>query len=308
MKQETIVDVIAHQSWLTTAGNAIQPAILQAFEAGGETGLKIKNFLHGTWLGHPLHPAITDVPIGAWTAAAVLDGLELGGARKLAPGADAAIAIGLVGALGAAVTGLTDWTGTTKRKRNIGLMHGLLNLGATALYTTSYVLRRRKGSRGTAIGLAMLGYGVSSAAAYLGGHLVFSEQLGVDHTAISVEYPKEFVAVLPEADLADNTMRRVEAGAVAVLLARQNGEIFAIAHTCSHLGGPLSEGALLPDCRVRCPWHDSVFSLADGRVLAGPATEPQPAFEVRVQNGQIEVRLLPTESEPARPVKAPARA
>ena len=296
MKPETIIDVIAHQEWLGTAGDAIQPAVIQAFEAGGATGQKIKNFLHGTWLGHPLHPMITDVPIGAWTAAAVLDGLELCGQRKFAPGADAAVAIGLVGALGSAVTGLTDWTGLTKKKRKIGLMHGLLNLSATALYATSYMLRQRRDSRGTAIGLSMVGYGVVSASAYLGGHLVYAKQVGVDHTATSAEYPKEFVAVLPDTELAENTMRRVEAGEVAVLLARKNGEIFAIAHTCSHLGGPLSEGALLPDCSVRCPWHGSVFSLEDGRVLAGPATEPQPKFDVRVSNGQIEVRLLQTES------------
>ncbi len=297
MKPETIVDAIARQDWLGTAGDAIQPAVIQAFEAGGEAGHKIKDFLHGTWLGHPLHPLITDVPIGAWSVAAVLDGLELCGQQKLAPGADAAVAIGLVGALGAAVTGLTDWTGTTKRKRKIGVMHGLLNLGATALYATSYALRRRQGARGTAIGLAMAGYGISAASAYLGGHLVFGEQVGVDHTATSAEYPKEFVGVLPDAELAEGAMQRVEAGEVPVLLARKNGGIFAIAHTCSHLGGPLSKGTLLPDGSVRCPWHGSVFSLEDGRVLAGPATEPQPRFEVRVNDGQIEVRLLQTESK-----------
>lgn len=291
MNQETTIDVIERQDWLGTAGDAIQPVVIKAFEAGGETGQEIKNFLHGTWLGHPLHPVITDVPIGAWTTAAVLDGLELLGKEKFAPGADAAIAVGLVGALGAAVTGLTDWTGTTGERRKVGLMHGLLNVGATALYATSFFLRRREDSRNTAIGLSMLGYGVAGAAAYLGGHLVFSEQTGVDHTATAAEYPKDFVAVLPENELKENSMKCVEAGEIPVLLARKNGEILAIAHTCSHLGGPLSEGELLDDCSVRCPWHGSVFSLKDGSVLKGPATEPQPKFDVRINNGQIEVRL-----------------
>jgi nitrite reductase/ring-hydroxylating ferredoxin subunit/uncharacterized membrane protein len=289
MKHETILDAIARQEWLGKTGDTLQPAVMQAFAAGGPNGQKVKDFLHGTWLGHPLHPAITDVPIGAWTTAAALDVLALCGQQKLAPGADAAVAIGLVGALGAAATGLTDWTGTTQRKRKIGLLHGLLNLGATALYATSYVLRR-KGVRAPAIGLSMAGYGVTITSAYLGASLVFSEQMGVDHTATSIEYPTEFIAVLPEAELAEDTMQRVEAGEVPVLLARKNGEIFAIAHTCSHLGGPLSKGTLLPDGSVRCPWHGSVFSLADGRVLHGPATEPQPTFDVRVTNGQIEVR------------------
>ncbi|WP_303312636.1 DUF2231 domain-containing protein [Hymenobacter sp. BT730] len=290
MKSDTLIEAITQPNWLDAAGDALQPAVLQAYKAGGEPGKQLKNFLHGTWLGHPLHPVLTDVPIGAWTVAAVLDGLTLTGQRQLAPGADAAVAVGLVGALGAAVTGLTDWTGTTKKKRRLGLVHALLNISATALYATSFALRRQQGSRGAAIGLSMAGYGISSFSAYLGGHLVFSQQVGVDHTATSVQYPQDFVAVLPDAELAENTMRRVQAGQVPVLLARKNGEIFALAHTCSHLGGPLSEGELLPDGSVRCPWHGSVFSLADGRVLAGPATEPQPTLEVRVTAGQIEVR------------------
>jgi len=201
MNAESVMDTIAQQEWLNAAGDKIQPAILNTFKAGGEAGQKIKNFLHGTWLGHPLHPIITDVPVGSWSAAVVLDGMELFGKKKYAPGADAAIAIGLVGALGSAVSGMTDWTGTTKKKRSIGLMHGIMNLSATALYATSYYIRKNKGSRKTAIGLAMLGYGITSAAAYLGGHLVYAEQVGVDHTATSVEYPKDFVAVLPENEL-----------------------------------------------------------------------------------------------------------
>lgn len=297
MKQETVIDVITKQKWLDTAGDTIQPAIIKAFEAGGETGQAIKNFLHGTWLGHPLHPVITDVPIGAWTTAVVLDSFELFGIEKFKKGADAAIAVGLVGAVGAAITGLTDWTGTTKKRRKIGLMHGILNLGATALYATSFFMRRSKNSRGTAISLAMAGYGVTSAAAYLGGHLVYGEQTGVNHTATAAEYPEDFIAVMSENELAENTMLRVEAGEVAVLLVKKNGEIFAIANTCSHLGGPLSEGDLLDNCRVRCPWHGSVFSLEDGSVVDGPATESQPKFEVRVNNGQIEVRLQKNESK-----------
>lgn len=291
MIQETIIDAIEKQDWLDSVGDTLQPAILNAFEAGGDAGQKLKNFLHGTWLGHPLHPVITDVPIGAWTTAAVLDSMELMGQKGFKKGADAAIAIGLAGAVGAAVTGLTDWTGTTKKRRKIGLMHGLLNLTATALYTTSFILRKQKDCRGTAISLAVLGYGITTVAAYLGGHLVYSEQMGVDHTATAAEYPEHFIPVLNENELAANTMKCVQAGEIPVLLVRQNGNLFAIAHTCSHLGGPLSEGILRDDCSVQCPWHGSVFSLKDGSVLDGPATEPQPKFDVRVKDGKIEVKL-----------------
>jgi nitrite reductase/ring-hydroxylating ferredoxin subunit/uncharacterized membrane protein len=247
-----------------------------------------KDLLHGTWLGHPLHPVLTDVPIGAWTAALALDAMEsLSGRKELGAGADVAIAVGLLGAAGSAVTGLTDWSDTYGRARKVGLLHGLLNAGATALYTTSLVMRRRK-KRGAGLGFAMLGYAVSSAAAYLGGHLVYGEQVGVDHTAAQ-EMPKEFVAVLPEGELGEGEMKKVEAEGVPVLLVRRGGEIHAIAHTCSHMGGPLSEGKLEGDV-VQCPWHGSRFNVRDGSVVDGPATFPQPCFEARVRDGQIEVR------------------
>ncbi|MDQ3920253.1 MAG: Rieske 2Fe-2S domain-containing protein [Acidobacteriota bacterium] len=212
----------------------------------GTAGQEVKDFLHGTWLGHPLHPVLTDVPIGAWTAALALDAMEtISGRRELGAGADAAIAVGLVGAVGSALTGVTDWSETDGRARKVGLLHGLLNAGATVLYTTSLVMRRRK-KRSAGAGFAMLGYAVSSAAAYLGGRLVYGEQIGVDHTAAQ-EMPKEFVAVLAEGELGEGEMKKVEAEGVPVLLVRRGGEIHAIAHTCSHLGGPLSEGKLEGD-------------------------------------------------------------
>jgi nitrite reductase/ring-hydroxylating ferredoxin subunit/uncharacterized membrane protein len=290
MNEKTAMNLIDKQQWLDDAGDALQPSVIKAYEAGGDAGQKVKNFMHGTWLGHPLHPVITDVPVGAYTATAVLDSLELAGHDKYSAGADVTLAVGLAGALGSAVTGLTDWSGTTGRSRKVGLVHGMLNLGATALYATSFFMRKNKGSRGTAITLAMVGYGISAVAAYLGGHLVFGEQIGVDHTATAAEYPADFVAVLAENELGENSMRCVKAGEIPVLLAKKNGKIFAIANTCSHLGGPLNEGALLENCKVRCPWHGSVFSLEDGSVVNGPATEPQPKFEVRLNNRQIEVR------------------
>ena len=291
MASEALVKAIEKQDWLEQASEAIQPAVTEAFKAGGPAGRQAKNFLHGTWLGHPLHPVLTDVPIGAWTAALALDALEaISGRREFGPGADAAIAVGLVGAVGSAVTGITDWSATHGRGRKIGLTHGLLNAGATVLYTTSLLMRRRRKTRRAGQGFAMLGYAVSCAAAYLGGHLVYGEQIGVDHTAAQ-EMPHEFVPVLPENELPENRLTKVEAKGVPVLLVRQNGQIHALAHTCSHLGGPLSEGKLEGDS-VRCPWHGSCFSLEDGHVIDGPATFPQPRFETRVRDGRIEVRAV----------------
>lgn len=289
MKIEKAVDAIVDQNWLETASEAIQPAVTKAFEAGGETGQEVKDFLHGTWLGHQLHPVMTDVPVGAWTVAAVLDCMELAGKKEFAPGADAAIAVGLTGAVGAALTGITDWSDTSGHNRKVGLLHGLLNTAAAALYGTSLICRSKK-SRKTGIGLSMLGYSVAAFSAYLGGHLVFNSQVGVNHTADTSEYPKEFVPVLAENDLPDGSMKCVETEGVQVLLAKKNGRIFALQQNCSHMGGPLSEGDLLEDCSVRCPWHGSRFSLETGEVLDGPSTYSQPLFEARLRDGQIEVK------------------
>lgn len=290
MVTEALIKTVEQQEVLDQLSDKIQPLVSNAFESAGPAGREVKNFLHGTWLGHPLHPALTDVPLGAWTAALTLDAMEtISGRKELGAGADVAIAVGLVGAAGAAVTGLTDWSETNGRARKVGLLHGLLNVGATALYATSLVLRR-KDMRGAGRGFAMLGYAVSSTAAYLGGHLVFSEQIGVNHAAAQ-EMPKEFVPVLADAELREGEMKRVDAAGVPVLLVRREGEICALANTCSHLGGPLAEGKLEGDV-VQCPWHGSRFNVRDGSVVDGPATFPQPCFESRVREGQIEVRSI----------------
>lgn len=165
-------------------------------------------------------------------------------------------------------------------------MHGLLNLTATAFVTTSYVLRRN-GSRAAGRGTALAGYGIAMAAAYLGGSLVYRERIGVTHAAVAE--PEEFTPVLASAELPDNAMHKAAIEDASFLVVRQHGRLCALAHSCAHLGGPLSEGTL-NDGSVVCPWHGSEFALDDGRVLNGPATEAQPCFSVREKDGQIELR------------------
>lgn len=283
-----LLKAIEQQNFLDQASEVIQPAVTDVFKTAGASGQTVKNFLHGTWLGHPLHPVLTDVPIGSWTAAVALDAAEaISGRRKFGRGADIAIGVGLAGAVGAAVTGLTDWSATDGRARKMGLAHGLLNVSATFLYTVSLLLRRREKFRSSGIGFSLLGYAVSGFAAYIGGHLVFGEKIGVNHAA--QELPKGFVPVLAEAELQEGEMKSADVSGTAVLLVRRGGKVYALTNICSHLGGPLSEGTLEGDI-VRCPWHGSRFSICDGSVVDGPATFPQPNLEARVQNGQIEVR------------------
>jgi len=264
----------------------VQPAIAAALD--DPIGSKVANILHGTWLGHPLHVVLTDVPLGCWTAAAVCDMLEVAGRSSFGRSADRVIKLGLLGAAGSAVTGLADWSRIGGGEaRRIGLAHGLLNTTATVCYITSLCLRRshfrRPGRQ-----FAFAGLVISAVAAYLGGHLVYKKKLGVDH---SVDYPppQDFVPVLAETELPENELKRVTAKGMPVLLVRRGERIYAIAETCAHLGGPLSEGRL-EDTSVKCPWHGSCFSLEDGRVLDGPSVHAQPVLEVRIHNDQIEVR------------------
>jgi nitrite reductase/ring-hydroxylating ferredoxin subunit/uncharacterized membrane protein len=284
MESQSIANLIDGQEWLEEASGPIADAIK------GILPRELKNLLHGTWLGHPLHPVLTDVPVGAWTVALALDAVAgMTKSEDLQNAADLSIAIGLVGAVGAAVTGSTDWSETYGRARKIGLVHGILNLAAAGLYAGSLV-SRRSGSRDTGVALSMLGYAIAGASAYLGGHLVFAEQIGVDHTATAdADKPEDFVPVMAAAGLPENKPTRVVADGVAIVLVKRGERIFALTDTCPHLGGPLSEGTLV-DGAIRCPWHGSELALEDGSVVNGPTTYPARCFQVRVREGQIELR------------------
>jgi len=277
------------QDWLDSAADRLQPAVRGFFDALGPARRRVKNFLHGTWLGHPLHPGLTDVPLGAWTATLVLDSLgDRRGRGGLERASDASLALGLAGAVCSAITGLTDWSETDARPRRVGMAHAFLNVGATVLFAGS-LLSRGRGSRGAGRRLAMAGYLAVMAAAFLGGDLVFHEQVGVDHSS-GRELPEKFTAVLGESDLPERKPRRVLYKETPLLLVKSGQEVYCLAETCAHLGGPLSEGKLR-DGSVICPWHGSRFDLETGEVLDGPSAFSQPCLWTRVRKGQIEVRL-----------------
>jgi nitrite reductase/ring-hydroxylating ferredoxin subunit len=281
---EAVRPLVEHPA-LDRLAEPLSAAVHWTFRRAGATGANIKNFLHGTWLGHPVHPALTDVPLGAWTAALALDSTA-GGDAGMHRAATCAIGVGVAGAVGAAAAGLTDWSETDGKTRRAGLAHGLTNLAATALFTAAFVQRRRHDDRGGRA-CAWLGYALAIGAAWIGGDLVYGRRVGVTHA--DVELPDAFTPALDSAELAEGTMARARAGDADVLVARQHGRVCSLVHACSHLGGPLSEGTL-KDGSVVCPWHGSEFALTDGRVLNGPATAPQPCLAVRERDGRIEVK------------------
>jgi nitrite reductase/ring-hydroxylating ferredoxin subunit/uncharacterized membrane protein len=270
----------------------IQKVIDRSLYAGGRpSSQKIRNFLNGTWLGEPLHVVLKDVPIGAWTVAMLFDVFDwIGGSREFALAVEASIAIGILGAVGAAATGLTDWSDVDPPARKMGLLHGVLNVGATALFTSSLLLRRNNSRAGGRVAAA-LGYSLMTYSAHLGGKMVYKHRVGVDRTD-GLLFPEKFTPVLPASELTEDQPTRAMHRGVPILLVRRGQRLFAMAETCSHFSGPLSQGKLVDGC-IECPYHASRFALEDGRVINGPAVHPQPCLEVRIHEGQIEIRKPP---------------
>ena len=206
--------------------------------------------------------------------------------------ADGALAIGIAGALPAAATGTADWRDLIGEERRIATVHALLNVAGLALNVAS-LAQRVRGNRAAGRGLSAAGLAISGTAAHLGGELSFGLGVRVNHTFADAQ-PTEFVTVADETDIHDLDLKAVTVGdSTRVLVARlQSGELCAIANTCSHLGGPLDEGTRDGDV-VACPWHGSRFDLRSGQVIEGPAVFAQPRYEVRAQDGRIELRAAP---------------
>jgi len=280
--------LVDQQQWLDTIGDPLQQFVGSLFSGGGDTGKQTKNVLNGTWLGHPLHPVITDVPVGAWTTTIVLDTVAaMTDDDSMRSAADITLAVGLAAAAGAAATGWTDWSDTYGEERKVGLLHGLTMVAAVTSYTVS-LLARLSGARTVGVLTANTGYALMSAGAYLGGDEVYDIGYGVNHTAFQ-HGPDKFVPVMPEAELLPNQPTKAEAEGTSILLARVGGQVYALDDTCVHAGCSLS-GGQLEGTSIICPCHGSQYDLRDGSVINGPATMAEPNYEVRVQDGMIQVK------------------
>jgi uncharacterized membrane protein len=193
-----IAEVVGSQEWIDSVAEPLEKAVSSAFV--GRPGRTVKDTLNGVWLGHPVHPVLTDVPIGAWTMAQVFDAIDgMSGDGRYAKAARVCIVTGLVGAIGAAITGLTDWSDTGGESRRVGLIHGLLNLTATSLFLSSAVMRRR-GRSSRAVAASSAGYGIALAASYLGGALVYQRGIGANH-ALAPDAPEGFTRTIADAAL-----------------------------------------------------------------------------------------------------------
>ncbi len=241
----------------------------------------IEDTLSGTQLGHPAHPLLVAVPIGAWTSAAFLDavGADEQTTRRL-------IGIGVAGAVPSALTGASDWLSTAGAERRIGLVHAAANDVSLGLQAASWVMRRRGHRRGatwvSAAAVAVLGVG-----GWLGGHLAYAMGVGVDTTAFQ-HLPTDWTDVAALDDLGARPIG-VEVDGVPIVLYRTEGSVVALAARCTHRGAPLQDGTVDAQGCITCPWHGSTFA-PDGSVRTGPATRPQPELQARTVAGRVEVR------------------
>ncbi|MFC8430957.1 Rieske 2Fe-2S domain-containing protein [Streptomyces sp. NPDC057253] len=253
-----------------------------------------RDALHGRWLGHPVHPLLVQVPIGSWLSAAVLD-LRRDRPRE----AGLLVGVGLAAATPAALTGAVDWAELNPPQQRVGLVHALSNTAALALYTASLACRATGRTR-TGRTLGFLGLTAVGAGGMLGGHLAYRQAAGANHAeAVPHLVTPGWHRIGALDDLPPGLPVRRSVDDVPVMVLREtDGTVHALADRCSHLAGPLSEGTVSDGC-VQCPWHGSVFRLTDGLNVRGPAVAPQPAFEVRVTDGQVEVRLRGQEGQDA---------
>jgi nitrite reductase/ring-hydroxylating ferredoxin subunit len=281
---QKLVDAIEGASPLDAPAKKIAKTIRNTISPGA-----VKDTLSGTWLGHALHPMLTDVVIGSFLSATLLDLLgtdaDSGAQERL-------IAVGIAAYGPTALTGANDWADSEPGNdpvRRTGLVHAGSNAVALTLYSSSLAARRRgqhgKGKLLSTAGAAVLGFG-----GFLGGHMSFTKGIGPNQT-IYDEGPGDWTAAIGSTDLAADEPTAVNVGDTPVLLVRHRKHVHAIHDRCSHRGCSLAETGELDGETIQCGCHGSRFSLRDGSIERGPATSPQPAYEVREQDGQVEIKL-----------------
>lgn len=272
--------------------NGIASVVDGFYRVLGRPGKFLQDFLNGSWLGHTVHAVLVDVVIGAATAALLLDVLRVFfGVDGLEEAATWIIGLTYLAAVGSLLTGLTDYkdTAPNSSERDITALHGLTNIVATGFFAASF-FQRLGDSHDAAFWVLLAGYLVVSVGGYIGGHVVFKYGYMVNHNAFSrSKRAKEFTAVAAVADVPDGAPTKVMFGSTALVVVRRGDVVHALRETCSHAGGPLSEGELKGDT-ITCPWHFSTFRLADGAVVHGPAGTRQPAYRARVSGDQVEIQ------------------
>jgi nitrite reductase/ring-hydroxylating ferredoxin subunit len=286
----SLLGILDRVADVSSFDKAIEPA-RRAVQKGLPTA--VKDFLHGTWLGHPLHPVLVQVPVGSWLSAGILDAVP-----PLRPAATLLIGTGVAASVPAALSGAADWSEQEAGVRRLGAVHASLNVAALGLFVGSLVARS-KGRGGLGRALSYSGLGIATASASIGGHMSYAQSSGASHSATAARaLTKEWIDLGPLDDFPEGrpVLRAGSGGSVDVPLVavRREGRVDVLIGSCSHMSGPLQEGRIEEvrgqTCLV-CPWHGSAFDLDSGEPRRGPAANPQEKLEVRVEAGRVQARL-----------------
>ncbi|HYG97937.1 MAG TPA: DUF2231 domain-containing protein [Terriglobales bacterium] len=249
---------------------------------------------------HPVHPMLVAFPIGLWVGGFLMDliGLAAGNSSVWIAGWYAQLG-GCIGAALAAIFGAMDLFGvvpprSSARKR--GYTHAVLNVCALGLFIAVLAVRGGPAAQptGTSILLGLFGVLGVAYSGWLGGTLVYRNQIGVDHRYANAGKWKEREIsgwdqpACNEGELAYGQMMLLTVGKQRVVIGKCADGIVAFADHCTHRGGPLSDGALV-GCTVQCPWHGSQFDAHTGRVVAGPAGSKVIVYDVQIRNREVYV-------------------
>lgn len=288
-----VVSVIGRQEWLDRPSYRLEHVIGLAYNGLGRARNTVANGLNGVWLGHPVHPPLASLTSGALGTTVALDALSMLPGQPTSEVIDAsrfasrALGVGILASIGSAVTGVTDWQHTHEEDRRVGLVHGLVNLAATALYAKSW-WDRRQGHHRRGIALTALGYAITVGGSYLGGSLVFESGIGINQSGERLR-TNAWTPVLSEGSLNGKPVRVEVDGVGLVVCQTKPGEVVAFGEFCPHLAAPMVDG-WVDRGRIVCPWHGSWFAADSGEVVRGPATGSLPCYEARLANGMVEVR------------------
>lgn len=250
----------------------------------------IQNFLNGSWLGHPVHSVITDVPVGAMTVSIVADVI---GQPVVA---DVSMLLGVLALVAAAVTGAADYAEVDGTARMRATVHSTVMVVTLVLYVVSLLIRAGSPTdRLLPVALGVVAYLLLALGAMIGGDLVYLIGTHVNRHAwrgAGTKWVAMDLGDLP--DIPQGGPTKVRAGINDLAVIREGDRILAVHAQCAHAGGPLAEGTIVGDA-IECPWHGSRFHLEDGHVARGPAMYDQPAYEVRrTEAGGWEARRRPS--------------
>jgi nitrite reductase/ring-hydroxylating ferredoxin subunit/uncharacterized membrane protein len=288
----SVVDRIARARVLDRAAGAVRDAVHAVVRPG-----TVKDAVHGVWLGHPLHPALAQLPLACFTGATLLD---LTGAPD--SGSNRLIGLGLAGSAPAAMSGLVDYADSHEEQQRVGVVHAAVNSAALACYAGSLLLRRSGRKRGGVVA-GLVGYTFATLGATLGGDLAFRHAVGSNHAAeVPHTGPEQWCDLGPVTDFADGKPVRRQAELIPVMVVSSEDGFVVMHDRCSHMAAPLTDGDLLEvadESCVECPWHGSVFRLRDGAVVHGPATAPQPVLDWQVTAGRLQVKVRTFPGVPA---------